>query len=41
MSTYLSRLLQVNGLSHSEETRAIGIYQLRISLLCSGHEKPS
>jgi len=41
MSTYLDRLLKVNGLSQSEVARAIGIYQPRISLFCSGHEKPS
>jgi transcriptional regulator with XRE-family HTH domain len=41
MATYLDRLLKVNGLSQSEVARAIGMYQPRISLLCSGHEKPS
>ena len=40
-ATYLSRLLKANGLSQSQVARAIGIYQPRISLFCSGHERPS
>jgi len=38
MATYLARLLNINGLSQSEAARHTGLYQPRISLLCSGHK---